>query len=281
VLSGFETSPSFARLGVAEPAMRLPILLLTDLIVCLRFFSRLRLPPLGSESAPHSLARLVEAVRMLPLAGAVLGSLAALVLVLGSVLGLPSQIAAALAIGALVLLTGALHEDGLADCADSLGGTSRERRLEIMRDSRIGTYGAAAIALTLYVRVESLAAILTRSALLAAAVVIFAAAVSRTAALVPSLLLPPARADGCGRAFRRPEPFAFATAVGIASLSALLPVLAGGDPGSALTALAAALGLSAGATKLADRLVGGHSGDIAGAVQQLTELAVLVAFAAG
>ncbi len=255
--------------------------LLGELLVCLRFFSRIPVPVLGPDPAPHDAARFATAVRMVPVAGAILGGLAALVLALAASQGLEPTIAAALAIGTLVLLTGALHEDGLADCADGLGGgATRERKLEIMRDSRIGTYGTIAIALTLYLRVEGLAAISTQSVVLAGMVMIAAAAVSRTAALVPLLLLPPARADGSGHAAGRPDRRAFAIAVLVAALMGLAPVLAGGDPRAALVGLAATAGVALGATGLAYRQIGGHSGDVAGAVQQIAELAVLIAFAA-
>lgn len=260
--------------------MRLAAALLGDLLVCLKFFSRIPLPALGQEEAAHDLVRFPEAVRMLPIAGAGLGGLGALVLMPASEIGLSPTIAAALAIAALVFLTGALHEDGLADSADGLGGATRERKLEIMRDSRIGTYGTVAIALTLYLRVESLAAIVAISPVLAAVALVAAASLSRTASLVPLLLLPPARRDGTGHAAGRPDPRAFATAALAAILMLLVPILAGADPRAAFVALAATAGVAFAATGLAYRQIGGHSGDVAGAVQQLAELAVLLAFSA-
>jgi adenosylcobinamide-GDP ribazoletransferase len=218
---------------------------------------------------------------MVPVAGAVLGGLAAFVLTFAASQGFEPAIASALAIGTLIALTGALHEDGLADCADGLGGgATRERKLEIMRDSRIGTYGTIAIALTLYLRVECLAALATSSVVLAGVSLVAAAAVSRTAALVPLLLLPPARADGSGHAAGRPEPRAFTIAASVAALMALTPILAGADPRAALVALAAAAGVALGASGLAYRQIGGHTGDVAGAVQQIAELTLLLAFAA-
>jgi adenosylcobinamide-GDP ribazoletransferase len=261
--------------------MRVAELLLADLFLCLRFCSRLPLPVLGSEDAPHGLGSFAQAVRVLPLAGAIIGGLAAAALVVASTLGLSPPLASALAIGAMVLLTGALHEDGLTDCADGFGGgKSREQKLEIMRDSRIGTYGAVALALTLYLRVESLAELATRSGALAGVTLIAAAAVSRTAALVPTMLLPPARIDGLGHAAGRPDNRSFLIAVAIAALVALAPIPAGADPRAALIALAAAAGVAVGATGLAQRQIGGQTGDVAGAVQQLSELTVLLAIAA-
>lgn len=261
--------------------MRLADLLLADLFLCLRFCSRLPLPTLGSEAAPHGFGGFAQAARMLPLAGALIGGLAAGALVIALTLGFSPPLASGLAIAAMVLLTGALHEDGLADCADGFGGgASRDRKLEIMRDSRIGTYGAIAIALTLYLRVESLAELATRSGVLAGVTLIAAASVSRTAALVPAMLLPPARADGLGHAAGRPDHRAFLIAVAIAALVTVTPIPAGADPRAALLGLAATASVALGATGLAQRQIGGQTGDVAGAVQQLSELAVLLAFAA-
>jgi adenosylcobinamide-GDP ribazoletransferase len=270
-----------ARRAARHGEMSLLRLLLADFLLCLRFCTRISFPVLGVEDAPHGIAGLARAVRMLPFVGGLVGGLAALVMATALAHGLPPTVASALAIGALVLLTGALHEDGLADCADGFGGgTSRERKLEIMRDSRLGTYGAIAVALTLYLRVESLAAIVTESAALASVTLIAAAAASRTAAMVPAILVPPARADGLGHAAGRPEPWAFTIAVALAALALLAPIPLGADPWAAGVGLTATVGIAIGATGLAYRQIGGHSGDVAGAVQQMSEVAVLVAFAA-
>ncbi len=130
--------------------------LLADFYFCLGFFTRLPFLSVASRSEPHSLADFPRAVRMLPVAGGLVGSIAALVMGMASELGFPPPLAAPLAICALVLLSGALHEDGLADCADGFShGATRERKLEIMRDSRIGTFGAVALVLSLYMRAAS------------------------------------------------------------------------------------------------------------------------------
>ncbi len=155
--------------------------LLADFYFCLGFFTRLPFPSAASRSEPHSLANFSRAVRMLPVAGGLVGALAAIAMAAASGLGLPPPLAAPLAICSLVLLGGAMHEDGLADCADGFsGGTTRERKLEIMRDSRIGTFGAVALVLSLYLRAASLALIADESLGLAGAVLIGAAALSRT-----------------------------------------------------------------------------------------------------
>src|SRR5690606_40192087 len=110
-------------------------------------------------------------------------------------LGLPSGPAAALALAAAMLMTGCLHEDGLSDVADGIGGGStRERKLEIMRDSRIGSYGTAALVISLLLRWSALAALAGPAQVFAA----FIAAHCASRALPGALMhvLPPARADG-------------------------------------------------------------------------------------
>jgi adenosylcobinamide-GDP ribazoletransferase len=255
--------------------------LLTEFWLCLGFYSRLPIPRAMHEATPHSFAHFSRAVRVLPLVGAVLGAFAALAMGAALGLGLPPSLAAPLSLGCLILLSGALHEDGLADCADGFfGGATRERRLEIMRDSRIGTFGAVALALSLYVRAASLALIAGESLGLAAAVLIGAAALSRTAALIPLAVLPPARENGAGFAAGKPDRAALAAAACLGVIFALAPVLAGTGPVRALTAIAVATGAAYAIVPLARKLIGGQTGDVAGAAQQLSEIAFYLAFAA-
>ena len=255
--------------------------LLTEFWLCLGFYSRLPIPRAMHEATPHSFAHFSRAVRVLPLVGAVLGAFAALAMGAALGLGLPPSLAAPLSLGSLILLSGALHEDGLADCADGFfGGATRERRLEIMRDSRIGTFGAVALALSLYVRAASLALIAGESLGLAAAVLIGAAALSRTAALIPLAVLPPARENGAGFAAGKPDRAARAAAACLGVIFALAPVLAGTGPVRALTAIAVATGAAYAIVPLARKLIGGQTGDVAGAAQQLSEIAFYLAFAA-
>ncbi|WP_244605895.1 adenosylcobinamide-GDP ribazoletransferase [Methylocella tundrae] len=183
--------------------MRASSSLLIDLLICLRFLTRIPFPALAAETAPQSLSGFSRALRMVPAAGALLGALSAGALVSASALGLPPLLAAPLAIAVLAALSGAMHEDGLADCADGFGGgATRERKLEIMADSRIGAFGAVALALALYIRIAAVASIAAHSLALAVTALIGAAAVSRAAALIPLAVLPPARTKGAGF-FRR------------------------------------------------------------------------------
>ena len=105
-----------------------------DLPVCLRFYSRLNLPAAPGGAA---MADFGKALRAFPVAGAIIGGAGGAALFCARAVGLPALPAAICAIGALVAVTGALHEDGLADVADGFGGgATREKKLEIMRDSR-------------------------------------------------------------------------------------------------------------------------------------------------
>jgi adenosylcobinamide-GDP ribazoletransferase len=256
--------------------------LLADFYFCLGFFTRLPFLSVASRSEPHSLADFPRAVRMLPVAGSLVGSIAALVVGVASGLGFPPPLAAPLAICALVLLTGAMHEDGLADCADGFSyGATRERKLEIMRDSRIGTFGAVALVLSLYMRATSLALIANESLGLAGAVLIGAAAFSRTASLMPLAVLPPARENGAGFAAGKPERAALKVAACLAIVCALAPVVAGGYLARSLAGIAAATSAAYAIVLLARKQIGGQTGDVAGAAQQLSEIAYYLAFASG
>lgn len=252
--------------------------IVADLVIGLRFFSRLPVPmPRRATEA----AGLAGAAAMAPLAGAIIGLFPAVVLLLALALAVPPIIAATLGIAMLVAVTGALHEDGLADVADGFGGgRTRERKLEIMRDSRIGTFGACALVLSLFFRVTALGALAASSGMLGAAALVAAAAASRTACLMPLVLLPPARADGAGASAGRPSPVAIviagllAIAIGLAVLAANVSL---GRIASAVV-LAAISGLAVCA--LAWRQIGGHTGDVAGAAQQVAEIAVYLVLAA-
>ncbi len=246
---------------------------LSDLIACLGFFSRLPLPEAQGASAFPGFLRLA------PAAGALLGLASALPFLLALYFHEPPMVAALLALAAGALLSGGLHEDGLADVADGFGGGfSPEKKLEIMRDSRIGAYGGIALVLSFGLRAAALAALAPtpgRAALVLAA----AGAVSRLACLAPLLLLPPARSDGAGQAagaltLEEARP-AFALALALAASPWFV--------GFALAACLASLLLAGLATwgicALARAQIGGQTGDVAGAAQQVAEISVLLVFA--
>ena len=249
-----------------------------DLAHCVRFYSRLPVPALPWEQNAHALPSFPRLVRVIPLAGLLIGLVPAAVLGCALLLDLGPWLAAILSVGAMVLATGALHEDGLADLADSFGGSTREKRLEIMRDSRIGSFGASALFLALALRIGALATLASRvDGGAVTAVVLLVASLSRTAGLMPLVFLSPARRDGMSQAVGQPARETFWLAAGIAGgIAVVLGALAGLPPiGVALTLVLS--GLSGVAlTGFASRHLGGQTGDIAGAAQQVAEIAALI-----
>lgn len=264
------TEPRTALPGARQAA--------SDLAGCLRFYSRLPVPRLPWEPADHPLPDFRTMPRMLPLAGALIGAVGGAVLLVSGTVGLGPWVAAAFAVTTLVLVTGGLHEDGLADTADGFGGgATAERRLEIMRDSRVGSFGAIAIALSLILRVLLIGTLGDRvSALAAATALIVVASVSRTASLLVMMMLPAARAEGTSHSVGQPSRATLAMAGVSAALIAVAASFGAGLPFGG-TALAFVLcGLAALAvTRLAARLIGGQTGDVIGAAQQAAEIAAL------
>ncbi len=252
--------------------------LTADLLACLRFYSRLPIPPFGFEQDPYG-PEISARIKMLPLAGALLGGLAALVLLLGVTLGLALPLAATLSTLSLIGATGAFHEDGLADFVDSMGGAAPEARLEIMKDSRIGTFGTLALIASVLLRVFSLWIFARHNLALAGLVLIATGAVSRTLGLLPLVLLPPARPAGAGFSATSDAPPLRIAAL-VALLLSFLPLLAGASLWRILNALLVSAAAAYGVTALARRLIGGQTGDVAGAAQQAAEIAAYLVFAA-
>jgi adenosylcobinamide-GDP ribazoletransferase len=236
-----------------------------------------RLPVRWPEAAPgepDGMAALARALRCAPLVGVLVGAAGALVLGLAGALGLPPLAAAGLALAATFAITGGLHEDGLADLADGFGGgQDAARKLAIMRDSHVGSYGVGAIVFSLLLRAGALAALVAVPG--GGLALIGAHALGRAAMLPVMRVLPPARADGLGHGAGRPSRAVTGTAVGLGALAALLTL--GPLAGAAaliLAALATAL-----VAQLAARQVRGYTGDVLGAVEQTVETAVLLAAA--
>ena len=240
-------------------------------MICLAFYTRLPL----TVSAAASGADFAGASWASPLVGAVVGALGAMAYTLASAAGLAPTMAAGLALAATLAVTGALHEDGLADTADGFGGgRTRERRLAIMRDSRIGTFGACALILSLGLRVSALAS-LGDPALVATAL-IAAHAVGRGALPAFMRYLPRARSEGLSaRAGRPPQ----ASALAAGSLGILL-LLLGLDFGTALVAMAFVAAVTAALAALCLRQIGGQTGDVLGALEQTIEIVILLVAAA-
>lgn len=242
-----------------------------DLRVCVLFLSRM---PVGRISGLER-ADLARAAWAFPLVGLIVGAISggALYLLAGTGASPIACALAALAVQAIV--TGALHEDGLADVADGMGGRDREHTLEIMRDSRIGAYGVLALIFSVAIRAAMIAGIPGPG--FACLTMIAAAMLSR--GLLPAVMhaLPPARRDGLSRGAGQPslKIAAAAAAIGALALFTLLPLSV------ALAAVALVLALGAAVLLWAQRKLGGQTGDVLGAVQQMIEIAVLSAAAAG
>lgn len=236
--------------------------------VALAFFTRLPL-------RPEKIHRLGACVLGFAPAGAVIGLIVGLVFLALSGFGLPGLVCALLTLGCGLILTGALHEDGLADCADALGGRDRAQALAIMRDSRVGSYGAMALILSLGLRTSVLVALPGGVAL---AAVIGAHAFSRGALAMALDRLEPARTDGLGAMAGRPQRQAAMVALALGAAILLLACLFFAGIGVGLFALV--LGGLAGlaALEVTRRRFGGYTGDVLGAVQQCIEVATLIAF---
>jgi adenosylcobinamide-GDP ribazoletransferase len=239
---------------------------LRDCKVALAFLTRLPVRP----DRPWQGADLAASVAMFPLVGLLVGLTGGLAYAAAMALGLPPLPAAVLAVAATAWLTGAMHEDGLGDLADGMGGATRAKKLEIMRDPRVGSFGVIAIVLALLARVGALAALAGPAPV--AAALLAAGAVSRAAMPVAMLALPQARDDGLAQRAGRPQPARVAAGVAIAILVALL-LLA---PPVAVGAILAATLAACLVTLLARRALGGVTGDVLGAIQQAAEIAFLL-----
>lgn len=239
------------------------------------FFSRL---PVGGF--PYRASDWHWAPAHLPLVGAVVGAGSAAVFAGGVWLGLGPLLRAVLALGAAVWLTGALHEDGLADSADGLGGGSDAARvLAIMKDSRIGTYGAAALGLTLLARAAALSELAPNAW--------FAIVAAHAAARVPPVWLLHAlpyvndRADAKSQGLFRTRPIHVGVALGWSLCLSGLGVGLGWLPWrAALASTLAPLALVPWLARQFRRRVGGVTGDLLGAAEQAAEVAAWVSLTA-
>lgn len=233
------------------------------LIGAIHFFSRITVPgPFG-----HASVSLERAIRYYPAVGLLIGAIGAGVFALAS-LAWPKTLAVLAAVAIVIYLTGALHEDGWSDMVDGFGGGwTKEKILEIMRDSRVGSFGATALVMMLLVRVFSLIEIDAR---LIPLTLIAGHAYSRLCATFVLGALDYARTDGKAKPFAGhrlglgERLFAAATAALPLALLPPLPALAG----VVLGALA-----SFWLARLYFRKIGGYTGDCIGAVQQLAEVA--------
>ena len=217
---------------------------------------------------PDSDDKIATSVVWFPVVGIVVGAVTGAAY-LATVEFVDSFLAALFAVALGAMLTGGFHEDGLADTSDALGGSTIQRRLEIMRDSRVGTFGALALIMVTLGKVGALESLSGTDGLIA---LIAAHALGRTGALALMLGGTRARSAGLGAVYtaRLPRRSVASVVVVIFVSTALTGV-------SGLVATGAVLGVVALTAVLAHRRFGGLTGDVLGAAEQLGELAVLIA----
>ncbi|MDW3222415.1 MAG: adenosylcobinamide-GDP ribazoletransferase [Paracoccaceae bacterium] len=244
---------------------RLPFWVL-DLLVAGALLSRLPLPHLPEDAFKHA----NRAVWAYPVMGAILGAIAGGLGLAVTGLGLPVEFAAGGVLATAILLTGAMHEDGLADTADGFwGGFDRAHRLEIMKDSHTGTYGILALLIVIGLRWVAYAALLPHGIL----PIVAGAVLSR--AMMPCIMvwLPHARNIGLSKSVGMPRlpvvSLGLAVALVLASLCVGLPAISGQIAGLAVVLLVGWIAM---------RKISGQTGDVLGATQQLSELAILGVF---
>jgi adenosylcobinamide-GDP ribazoletransferase len=238
-----------------------------ELSAAIAFETRLPIGHVATDAGTN----LAAAAWALPVAGVVIGIIAAIVYALAHKLGLAPWPAAALALAASFAVSGGLHEDGLADTADGFGGgKTSERKLEIMRDSRIGTFGVAALIISFALRAGAMAEFSDPRAVAAALI----AAHTGGRAIMPALmaLLPPARNDGLSFAAGRPElpQAAIAAAIGFVVLIGCI-----GFAFAIIAAIMLAV-VTALTALLSQRQIGGQTGDVIGALEQIGEIVILL-----
>lgn len=215
--------------------------------------------------------RMKQAAWAFPLAGLLLALLAGLIGGLGQWSGLPASLTALLVLATVTIISGAMHEDGLADTADGFwGGWDRPRRLEIMKDSHIGTYGVIALLLSFGARWAALVVIIGQGNWLWP--VIAVACLSRAAMPVVMHSLPNARTSGLSHHAGRPDRNTVLLGIVIAVTLAVFTT------GLLAFKLVILCGLATVAmAALARHKIGGQTGDVLGATQQICEITLLAA----
>jgi adenosylcobinamide-GDP ribazoletransferase len=244
---------------------------MADMRIATAFLTRLAI------RVPEDTARgaLAGAAWAFPVIGLGVGLAGGVAFAVASWFGLTYWLAAVIAVAVQLALTGALHEDAVADVADGFGGgQGREAKLSIMRDSRIGSFGVAALVLVFAARLGAIAALGGSWAVIAALMVSGAASRGAMAGLMRAL--PPARDDGLGHDAGRPQQNGVLVAAAIAGIAA--GVLLG--VGAAVAALVGAVLGAAAIGLLAKRQIGGQTGDVLGAGQQIAEVSCLCAIIA-
>lgn len=236
------------------------------LAVALSFLTRVPVPV-----RVRDVEDLASSIHWFPAAGAMIGAVVAGAYALASV-GLGPMASAAIASTLGVMLTGAFHEDGLADTFDALGGgESADRSLEILKDSRLGTFGTASLVASIVIRIGLIAGFDARVAFLALPA---AHAVSRAAVVGVMGVSPAVAGEGLGASYLR-HVTATRVWLGVLIGAGVGIALLGPVAGIAACAVAAITALAV--RRWAVRKIGGVTGDVLGAVQQIAEVGALIA----
>jgi adenosylcobinamide-GDP ribazoletransferase len=252
-----------------EPSRFDPKRLAADVAACLGFFTRL---PAGRFGLPE--VDFANALWAAPIAGAVVGLCGGASFAIARWLALPPSLAAVATLAVILMVTGSLHEDGVADVADAFGGgNTRERKLEILKDSRNGTFAVVALVMTLLARWAAMAELGSPKFALLALIAVHAA----SRALIPGFMsmVAPARPTGLSASIGRVPGDVALAAAGLGVL-ALVPL----GLATAFTALICLVVLFIAMKWLTEGQIGGQTGDVLGSVQQGAEIVVLFVIAA-
>jgi adenosylcobinamide-GDP ribazoletransferase len=244
-----------------------------DFLLALGFLTRLPVSAIDPGDR-----KLLRAGWCFPLVGVVVGAVGAVAVWIAYSVGLPLMVCGLGALAGTALLTGALHEDGLADLADGFGGgRDKASKIAIMRDSRIGTYGVLALILVTGLKAAAIASLVLSAGVVSACIALIVVhACARGLILPVALLLQSASGDGLGEMAGKPKLSTVQVSLGISAalLLIMLPAF------TAVIAAAAGCAVVAVIALLARRHIGGYTGDVLGAVEQAAEVAILLALAA-
>ena len=249
-----------------------------DLLDCLGFFTRLPVPRLFGEMS-GGMPTMYRTARALPLTGLLLGVIALVPATLFDALALtaplPTMLLAAITIAVMIIITGGLHEDGLADVADGFwGGHTIARKLEIMKDSRLGSYGALALGLSVLMRISILGYLFENYGVQTGGLAYLATAVSSR---VPILhvwhTLPPARLNGLSASIGQPSTMSYGIGIACGAIATAVFIVPTFGLLAALSAFCFLVLSALMVVMLARKHIKGQTGDVLGSSQQIGEIA--------
>ncbi|MCF6326330.1 MAG: adenosylcobinamide-GDP ribazoletransferase [Devosiaceae bacterium] len=248
--------------------------ILEDIIMGIRFYSRLQIPKFG-----HTKMQIGRMAKVLGLASVIIGIIPGLILLLFLLLGLPILLSAGFALAAQIAITGAMAEDGLADSFDGLfGGNTSKNRLKIMKDSTNGTFGVVAIVLLIITRIAALGALATVSSIAVIFLWIGAQVLARQSALWLMVDLEAARIDGAAANAGKLSRTDFWLGMIPALLITIVFSVFFAGIGGIIIAAAIVMLIIVWWTRTCKKLIGGYSGDLIGGLQAMIEIGILSGF---